>query len=286
MATCSELAGVGPASGIAAADFDRDGHIDLAVPFRDGGQSVVLYNDGKAGFARSTPFGPDTATASAVATGDLNGDGWPDLVVGDEQISAFIHLNDGQGSLGPGLQLKFDGIPAPRLIAIGDLNRDGHADIVIGYYTERGSVLFNDGRGRAFRHVRFGDAKQAVYGLALGDLDGDGQVDIATARNAGPTIVYFNRPGPGLDVVEATDRFESPVRALQTFNPDRSRLGVWRGQLTFQVYRRSVEVNLETLTPKPGTNAGYTNLTTAGIPLLPNEADAHRANGGRRLQVQ
>ena len=46
------------ATSIVPADFDKDGFIDLAVPSRDGGQSRVYFNDGKAGFARTTPFGP------------------------------------------------------------------------------------------------------------------------------------------------------------------------------------------------------------------------------------
>src|SRR5262245_7951609 len=41
------------ATSIVPADFDRDGFIDLAVPSRDGDQSRIYFNDGKAGFART-----------------------------------------------------------------------------------------------------------------------------------------------------------------------------------------------------------------------------------------
>ena len=51
------------ATSIVPADFDKDGFIDLAVPSRDGGQSRIYFNDGKAGFARTTPFGPPDAAA-------------------------------------------------------------------------------------------------------------------------------------------------------------------------------------------------------------------------------
>ena len=63
------------ATSIVPADFDKDGFIDLAVPSRDGGQSRIYFNDGKAGFARTrrsvlrmprrVPARPRTSTATA-----------------------------------------------------------------------------------------------------------------------------------------------------------------------------------------------------------------------------
>jgi FG-GAP-like repeat len=44
-----------------AADFDGDGAIDLFVPRRDGGQSIVLWNDGEGRFPTSTKVGPARA---------------------------------------------------------------------------------------------------------------------------------------------------------------------------------------------------------------------------------
>ena len=64
------------------ADFNRDGFIDLAVPHRDGGQSTIYFNDGKARFTKTKPFGPATSAARTAAAGDLNGDGWSDLCGG------------------------------------------------------------------------------------------------------------------------------------------------------------------------------------------------------------
>jgi hypothetical protein len=108
------------------------------------------------------PFGPATAAVSAVAAADLNGDRWPDVVAGDENVGVFVYLNDGRGALQAGLRIKFNTQAAPRSFAIGDLNRDGRLDITIAYYTERGSILYNDGTGVSFRHVRFGDSSAAM----------------------------------------------------------------------------------------------------------------------------
>lgn len=51
----------------------------------------------------------------------------------------------------------------------------------------------NEGTGRRFHVVHFGDNKGTVYGFALADVDGDGQIDIAAARSDAQNVVYFGR---------------------------------------------------------------------------------------------
>jgi hypothetical protein len=60
------------ATSIVPGDFDKDGFVDLAVPSRDGGQSHIYFNDGKAGFARRALFGPPDAAARVGAAADFN----------------------------------------------------------------------------------------------------------------------------------------------------------------------------------------------------------------------
>ena len=87
------------ATSIVPADFDKDGFIDLAVPSRDGGQSRIYFNDGKAGFARTAPFGPPDAAARVGAAADFNRDGSLDLVMGDEKAASMVvYLNNGKGT--------------------------------------------------------------------------------------------------------------------------------------------------------------------------------------------
>jgi hypothetical protein len=180
------------ATTIVPADFDRDGFIDLAVPHRDGGQSLIFFNDGHAGFARTKPFGPSISAARVGAAADLNGDGWPDLVVGDEKASTiFVYLNDGHGNLPSSFQLT-DRSPVPYAMDIADMNRDGRPDIVIGYIEAASAVFFNDGSGRQYAEVRFGDARGATYGFGLGDVNRDGYPDIAVARTEAQNIVCLS----------------------------------------------------------------------------------------------
>lgn len=63
---------------------------------------------------------------------------------------------------------------------------------MLGYVEAPGRVFFSHGSGRRFESVRFGDGRGNVYGLAIGDLDGDGYPDIAAARNEAPNVVYFS----------------------------------------------------------------------------------------------
>ena len=178
------------ATTITPADFNRDGFVDLAVPHRDGGQSYVYLNDGKAGFSKRIPFGPRDATIRMAEAADFNGDGLIDLVAIDERRGTFIYFNQRNGTFSTEVPLS-DGKIVPYALAVGDLNLDGKIDVIVGNVEAPSMVFFNSGSGRDFTPVQFGDNKGAAYGFAIGDLDKDGHPDIAVARSGAPNVVYF-----------------------------------------------------------------------------------------------
>jgi beta-lactamase class A len=180
------------ATTITAADITGDGHVDLVVPHRDGGQSHVYVNDGAGRFPGATrlPFGPATATVRMSAAADLNGDGRQDLVTIDEKAGVAVYFNEPGPRLSAAVAIGL-GDKAPYALAVGDLDRDGTTDLVVGYIEARPAVFFNDGSGRRFTPVSFGDDRGTAYGLAIGDLDEDGHLDIAVARSEASNVLYF-----------------------------------------------------------------------------------------------
>jgi outer membrane protein assembly factor BamB len=181
----------GSASTIVPADFNGDRLIDLAIPHRDGGQSRIFFNDKATEFSHSATFGPPDIATRAAASGDFNGDGWMDIVIGEERRGAIVFLNDGRGGFTNSNSLG-DDKRIPYSIAVGDINRDQKIDLVLGYASGFCSVYFNDGTGRNFVEVPFGDGKGSVYGIALGDLDNDGQLDVAVGRSDATNAVFLN----------------------------------------------------------------------------------------------
>lgn len=193
--SCAPLA-TQSATIIVAADLDGDGFIDLFVPHRDGGRSLVFWNDGTGTFkAPPVAVGPAQSTVRAAAAADIDGDGTMDLVVGDAKTGLFVYLGSGARAFAEPVALG-TATSAPFAIALADLNRDGLLDIVVGNELAPGLIFFNQGQGKRLQFVTtaWNDGLGSVYAVAVGDLDGDGWPDIAAARSDAPNGVWFNEP--------------------------------------------------------------------------------------------
>lgn len=181
---------------VVAADLDGDGLIDLFVPHRDGGQSLIFWNDGTGMFAATpSPVGGAKSNVRAAAAADINGDGIVDLVVGDERTGLFYYLGLGHRTFAAPVKFGIDN-SAPYSIVITDMNRDKLPDIVVGNFEAPGVVYFSLGSGKTptFSGTLWNDGKGATYGVAVGDLDGDGWPDIVGARSDAPNGIWFNGP--------------------------------------------------------------------------------------------
>ena len=177
------------ATTIAAGDLDGDGHIDLVVPHREGGQSYVYLNDGQANFAKRAAFGSDDVATRAVALGDLDGDGALDIVMGDSETRGVQWLRNLGGARFDEPAKLASELGNPYALAIADLDGDGNADVILGTRANGGGVLWN--RGREFEVHRFGNGDGAIYGLAIGDVDGSGSLAIVAARSGAPSMLYL-----------------------------------------------------------------------------------------------
>jgi hypothetical protein len=189
---------VDPILGLAVADMNGDGNPDIVTANAYGGDGSfgtstiinVLLNDGKANFwpaNQHTYYGPgDYATApTSVAVSDVNGDGKPEVIVGNFGV-VYVWLSGQQY-----VTTAVGGWPA--MLAVGDVNGDGRPDIV-ATAADQVDVLLNTGNGwfAAAQPYAVGGNASSV---ALGDVNGDGKLDILAA-NAGNGCVNV-LPGNG-----------------------------------------------------------------------------------------
>ena len=182
----------GSATTIVPADLDADGDLDLIVPHRDGGQSFVYLNDGRAGFGERRPFGPPEASIRSALPLHIDDDGVLDLVAIDEASGPVTFRGRPDGGFGAGEPLG-EIAARPYSLATADLDGNGRTDVLIGFVEARPVAWFNDGDG-VWASVRFGDDQGTAYGFDVGDVDEDGHPDVAVARSGAPNVLFFGAP--------------------------------------------------------------------------------------------
>src|SRR5262249_30869415 len=128
------------AQGAALGDLDGDGMLDAVLANIGHPSQVFLNTHASASVAPSFGFprplsNADTARSTyGVATGDLNGDGALDIVLGNngQHSQVLLNLNDGTGAFAEPADLDPNGPTRKTFhVAVGDLNGDGALDIVL-----------------------------------------------------------------------------------------------------------------------------------------------------------
>ena len=236
----------------AAGDVNGDGYGDVIVSAwahdAGGGTSAnrgraYVYLGAASGLATSpawTGSGDENndAYGYAVATaGDVNGDGYADVLVGASQHDVGAGADRGQAYLYLGGASGLATVPASTLsgdennalfgasvATAGDVNGDGFADVIVGAYAHDAGAGANANRGRAYVYLGSasglaaaplwtgsGDENAAFYGFCVssaGDINGDGYADIlvsayqhdaggAAGGNRGRAYMYVSSPaGP------------------------------------------------------------------------------------------
>ena len=229
--------GAGPLS-VALADVNRDKKLDLiAVNRGDKSVSVLLGNgDGTFQSALTCPAGNSPVS---VAVGDFNKDGKPDLAIAGDcgsstcsqpgEVSILLGNGDGSFQSAATYALGF----SPSSIFAGDINGDANLDLVVANACGKDSscqsngtatVLLGDGKGgfTSGGDVQLGNSPSAV---TLGDLNGDGSLDLVAAYRADNKVGVLLGNGDGTFKPQVTYKVGTAPSAVVVadFNGDGKR---------------------------------------------------------------
>src|SRR6266700_5831994 len=207
--------------GVAMADYDRDGHIDLFFA-NDSMVEYLYHNQGDGSFAEvglvsevAVDIDGRTYAGMGVDFADYNNDGWPDIVVTDLANQRYaLYQNNGDRTFTytstrsglAGITLAHSGWG----VRLFDFDNDGWKDLLVAqghdldtieltnpnlHYRESMLLARNTGKGFVDVSQSSGEILNQYWvarGLAIGDLDNDGRLDAVVTTNDGPAYVLRN----------------------------------------------------------------------------------------------
>ncbi|NOK08533.1 FG-GAP-like repeat-containing protein [Corallococcus exercitus] len=195
---------------VVAVDVDGDGWLDAVTV--NGQTNLLLINGSISVYKNLGPSAPGTFGAPTsfttgtpgsvhLCTGDFDHDGVADIATTSVTLSQVsVLFGTGAGSFGAP---TFIGIPntggVQSTIACRDLNGDGFSDLVVtSPASARLSILINQGDGSFAAPVSYSNAVSGqTAGIAFGDANGDGTLDILSNGAAGRYLFFFKGNGNG-----------------------------------------------------------------------------------------
>jgi hypothetical protein len=188
------------ASGLATGDLDGDGKLDIVVSNHNAMDVSVFINTtigSSISFAPKVEF-PVQDKTLGVAIADLDGDGKPDIAIANSlPATASVSLLRNTSVVGvPSFitQNMTTGLVSPRELALGDMDGDGKPDLVVSDELGNNVLAYrnNSTTGTiSFQAPLITASGTWPRGISLGDLDGDGKLDVAVSNTQSSSISVF-----------------------------------------------------------------------------------------------
>jgi hypothetical protein len=196
---------------IDAFDLDGDGDLDvvdmeaLGAPGIADGRFFIALNNGNGTFQTPYSYNLLPRRPDDVVAGDFNHDGHLDLAMTNQgaygfDTKVFIVLGHGNGTFDP--PIVYTVCRGPLYLVKGDFDGDGHLDLATlnsGYNNEGAesvTLLFGTGTGTFNRisclYAPFAPDRLGASGIEVGDVDGDGDLDLMTTGASNDIALYLN----------------------------------------------------------------------------------------------
>ena len=197
---------------MAVADVNRDGHMDIIAASPSTNDVSVLLGAGNGLFKAETEGGSGIAAPSYsvgtqpvyVAVGDLNGDGFPDVVTADYAsgtVSVLLNRHDGTFKKATSYTVG----SGPDCVQIADMDGDGKPDIVVVNSNDNNILILHGKGDGTFNRpnstlVGFAPGQTTFQSIAVADVNHDGHIDVVvtdTGSTAATIKLYLGKAGGG-----------------------------------------------------------------------------------------